>query len=227
MSSRGSKIGITVFIVLLLAAVGGYFAYTKMIEPSQNRTKADELRDEGKFAQADAAYAKLEQTNEIKEIRRDLFYESRVLHCADMLKKSLLRPESLVLREAGIGELLDQHEPSVVLHYTAQTSGGYTVDYYLYFSWEDYDYKMGTSVTTLDSDRIPSYLSKDERLQWMHDQIMIKYVSFSKILDNDELNEISNLLSHGSYNTGIVGYSDVVPMPTPRPTKAPESEIDD
>ncbi len=91
MGSRGGKAWIVV-IVLLALAVGGYFAYTKMIEPSQNREKADELRTEGKFAQADAIYAELEQTNEIKEIRRDLFYESRVLHCADMLKRSLLRP---------------------------------------------------------------------------------------------------------------------------------------
>lgn len=121
----------------------------------------------------------------------------------------------------------DEHEPDIVLHYTAQTSGGYTVDYFLYFSWKDYGYEMGTSVTTLDSDRIPSYLSKDEKIKWMHDQILINYISYSKVLDNDELNEIGNLLSRGSYNTGIVGYSDAVPKPTPRPTNTPKPTDED
>lgn len=224
MKPKKSKKGIIILIAVLLCAVVGVLLFT-VILPGNRRADADDLRAQGKLVEAEAVYAKLEQTSEIQNIRRDLFYESRALHCALLLKNTLIVPESLKIREALVstpGSSGDQ--PSVILHYTATSSGGYTVNKYVYFAGSTYSYEMYASVDTLNSDNIPSYLDRDERLNWLRTISLINLSAYSQniIMNDDQLNEINAILANDKIRSmGFVDYGSAVPRPTPRQTSRP------
>ncbi|MBR5344217.1 MAG: hypothetical protein IK127_00130 [Clostridia bacterium] len=100
MEPKRKKTGVIITVVVLVLCAVAAVLYFTVIAPGNQRSKADELRAQGKYVEADAVYAKLGQTSEIQGIRKDLFYESRVLHCALLLKNTLIVPESLKIREA-------------------------------------------------------------------------------------------------------------------------------
>ena len=218
-----SKKGIIIFIIVLLCIVTAVLVFT-VILPGSRRSNADDLRSQGKFVEADKIYAQLEQTSEIQGIRKDLFYESRALHCALLLKNTLIVPESLKIREAVVSTPSSSgDQPSVILHYTASSSGGYTVNKYVYFAGSAYSYEMYASVDTLDSDSIPSYLDRTERLNWLRTIQLINLSLYSQqiVMNDNQLNEINTILTDDKIRSmGFVDYGSAVPRPTPRSTAA-------
>ena len=86
---------------------------------------------------------------------------------------------------------------------------------------------MSASVDTLDSDNIPSYLDKTEKIQWSIaiGSINLSLYSPKVVMNDDQLNEINSILADDKIRSmGFVDYSSVVPQPTPRPTSRSEEK---
>ena len=204
-----------------------------------NTQQAVAILGQGRYIEADALYAELEQSEEIKLLREKLFYESRVLHCAATLQDTLLFPETLVLEEVLLQNdyNLDEDqstdtqkvyvygEPLVLLHYRAQSRGGSMVDGFVRFIWEDYGYEMGPSVDTLkvDDDTPWNYddMDADERKQYHAEQLEIAEINLSLYFggwfETYDIERMNAVIKGGfADEVQMIQYNEIVPQPTPR-----------
>ena len=218
-----------------------------------NMQKANALLGQGRYIEADEFYASLEQTEEITELRKQLFYESRVLQCALQTRDNLIFPESMVLNEAiciygGKGkneslstddiEVMEYKQPTVVLHYSAKTRGGGVTDGYQRYSWDvdDNGYRQHRSVDSLTPDRtVPSYveyMDSSEQLEYFEQQIEITeiglelYDPWEMSLDDDQLERVNAALQGTQEKTvDFIPNNEIVPLPTPESVQVtPEPE---
>lgn len=218
-----------------------------------NTQQASAILGQGRYTEADALYAELEQSEETKQLREKLYYETRVLHCSAMLQDTLLFPETLVLEEVLLqtSSYLDEEqstdaqevyvygEPTVLLHYSAQARGGSMVDGFVRFLWEDNAYAMQPRVDTLEvDDEYPwdyDYMDADERLEYHKEQLEIAEINLSLYLggwfETYDLNRMNAVIKGGFADAvQLIQHNEIVPQPTPRiktitpePTLASES----
>lgn len=207
-----------------------------------NEMKAHNLLSQGKYAEAEKYFVSLEQTDEIKKLRRKLFYESRVLKCALMVKDTLIFPESMELCEALVFRgsfsrneskssdteyVYEWNQPVVLLHYRAKTRGGSVSDGFVRFDWENGTYTMGRSVDSLTQDeKKPSYYeyySSEEKKEYLLDQLEISLINLElKIsivdmtLDDDQLVRVNRAIQGIKGNDAdLIEDNDIVSFPTP------------
>ena len=223
---------------------------TTEIRYELNTQKAQTFLTKGNYIDAEALYAELEQTEEVVNIRKNLFYESRALQCALRIKDTLLNPDSIVLSEIAIFdqefkqdsassteevEIRLPYEPMILIHYRAKTRGGSTSDGFVEFNWNEssQSYTMGTSVDNLDNNADPpSYLSKTEQaLYWMaRASIIFDLTSYHySLLDEQQLARLNTAVQNSdTTSVSFIQYNDVIPEPTPMiiqitPTPEPAS----
>lgn len=219
--------------------------------------KAKVILSQGRYIEADALYAEMPQTEEIVTLRAQLFYESRILPCVAMIQDNLIFPESFVLEEALLSEsggILDESqsndeqevyvygEPTVLLHYRAQSRGGSMVDGFVRFTWNNGRYNMGTDIDTLTVDEeVPAlydYMDNSERSEYWAEQSEIAAINLALLMrswfENHDMDRMNAVIQAGcAENVQMIGYNEIVPQPTPRivtvtpaPTALNESEDD-
>ena len=216
---------------------------TKEILQQINEQKAKAMLGLGQYIEADALYAAQEQTEEVKELRKQLFYESRVLHCALQVKDTLLHPDSMILVEAIVLEgdftkdelastpetnTLLANQPTIVLHYQAKSKGGNMSTGYVRFVWKNDAYNMKTSVNSLKTDeKNPSYydvMSSSEQLEYHLEQLEIAAINFDLILrtweaqlQDDQLKRVNSAL-HGTSTKDqpFIPNNELMPLPSPK-----------
>lgn len=204
-----------------------------------NTQQAAALLSQGRYVEADALYAELEQSEEIKLLREKMFYESRVLYCAATLQETLLFPETLSLEEVLLknGSDLDEEqstdtekvyvygEPTVLLHYSAQSRGGSMVDGFVRFIWGDDGYERGPSVDTLKvDDETPwnyDYMDADERLEYHEEQMEIAEINLSLLyggwFETYDMERMNAVIKGGfTDKVEMIQHNEIVPQPTPR-----------
>lgn len=204
-----------------------------------NTQQAAALLGQGRYIEADALYAELEQTEDIILLREKLFYESRVLNCSAILQDTLLYPETLVLEEVllSTSDCLDEEqsndtqkvyipeEPTVLLHYCAQTRGGNMSDGFVRFLWEDNAYVEQISVDTLKTDDDEpwnyEYMDAEERMEYHEEQMEIATINLSLYLDNwfetYDMERLNAVIKAGyAEKVQLIPNNEVVPLPTPR-----------
>lgn len=204
----------------------------------QIRQQADELLAENRLTEAEALYAQLPQDDEIRALRTRLFKETRVIHCAVMLKNSLIHPDSLQIREAAVcepslavdddGHILDSvyGQPDIILHYTARSQGGYTVNKYVLFDGMPDGYCQRTPVDDLESDP-PSYLSNVEKRDYVAGRLYINVAMMGEytLLTDSELADVNTVVSGTNKRYyEFAPFSDLIPRPTPRPENGATAE---
>lgn len=208
-----------------------------------NKQKADALLGQGRYIEADQYYASLEQTEEIIRMRKQLFYESRVLQCALRTKDNLIFPESMVLDEAiclyggkekneslstDDTEVNEYKQPTIILHYRAKTRGGSVTDGFQRYSWniDNNSYTQQISVDTLTADKTApsyvSYLDASEQVEYYEQQMEISYINlilyktWEMSLDDDQLARVNNALQGtSSKNIDVIPNNEIVSLPTP------------
>ena len=208
--------------------------------------KAILLLNQGKYLEADNYYATLEQTEEIVSLRRQLFYESRALHCALQTKNNLLFPESMQLSEivmqsdggfsknydksTDAEEIHEYSQPAVLLHYRAQTRGGSITDSFQRYSWdvESNSYKQNISVDSLKTNDTTPYwvesAAAEERRRYHSEQLEIAvigydlYSGYFDLMFNDEQIERVNKALQGtaSKESDFIPNNELFPMQTPQ-----------
>lgn len=206
-----------------------------------NVQQATALLGQGRYIEADALYAELEQSEDIKQLREKLFYESRVLYCSAMLQDSLLFPETLVLEEALLhySSSYDENqsddtqkvyvydEPTILLHYSAQSRGGSMVDGFVRFLWSDGAYEKQVKVDTLEyDDEVPwdyEYMDAEERVQYRAEQMEILEINISlysggwfETFDMERMNAV--IKGGGAEAVQMISYNEIVAQPTPEIT---------
>lgn len=158
--------------------------------------KAISMVQNGKYAEADEYLSGLEASDEVYALRKEAFYESRILWCAYRTKDNLLFPETMRLLEAicyngGETEYDDENQtpmiyynqPAVLIHYQAQNKGGTISEGYQRFTWdrEKNDYIQHKSVDTLETDSTEPYWLKsasvDEQLEYYDGQMEISLIN--------------------------------------------------
>ena len=231
-ASNKKIIGIVIAIIII--ALIGFGIFNLTIAPKKNREKADSLISQGKYVDADNTLSRIAQTDEIKELRQNLFYESRVAHCAALVKNNLLDPESLRLLDVIMGENIgftkDESlssetkevsypvQPDVLLYFSARTRGGGTTDAYCLFDGETDSYKQSPIITSLSYDDTPSDLSPSEAVEYTVARAIINYWLVSrdgKTLKKSELSRVNNLMSNSEiYEVPFIPYNSVIPKPT-------------
>ena len=208
-----------------------------------NKQKADALLGQGRYTEADQYYASLEQTDDVIQLRKDLFYESRILYCALQTKDTLIFPESMTLKEAvclygGTEknesesteeiEVREYRQPEILLHYQAKTRGGSVTDGFQRYSWnmKTQSYSQNVSVDSLSTDKTtPSYveyLDASEQLEYYEKQREISLINLSLMLgfdaslDDNQLKRV-NAAIQGTSSTNIemIPNNEIVPLPTP------------
>ena len=207
-----------------------------------NKQKADVLLGQGRYIEADEYYASLEQTDEIIALRKNLFFESRVLQCALRTKNDLIFPESMVLSEAlclnggksknndlstDEVEVTEYNQPTILLHYRAKTRGGSVTDGFQRYTWNvnSKSYTQKVSVDSLKTDeKTPSYveyMSSSEQLEYYEKQMEIAIInidlfSASVILDDEQLTRVNGALQGTtSKSIDFIPNNEIVPLPTP------------
>ena len=209
-----------------------------------NEQKATILLGQGQYTEADKYYASLEQTDEVIELRKKLFYESRVLQCALRTKDNLIFPDSLEIKEAvclygGTSkdeskstdevEVRNYDQPEILLHYQAKTRGGSVTDGYQRYSWniDTSTYNQNPSVNSLtndesdpywldsaDADEILEYREQQREIAWINIQLMVTPTEMS--LDDEQLERINNACQYiKSSNVDFIDNNEIVPFPTP------------
>lgn len=204
-----------------------------------NTQKAAAILGQGRYIEADALYAELEQTEEVKLSREKLFFETRVLYCAAMLQDTLLFPETLVLEEVLLRyesnldknqstdtqEVYVYGEPAVLLHYRAQSRGGTMVDGFVRFTWGNSGYKMGMIVDTLEvDDELPwnyDYMDAAERTEYHTKQIEICEINLALLsggwFETYDMKRMNDVIKGGfADEVQPIQYNEIVPQPTPR-----------
>lgn len=209
-----------------------------------NKQKANALLGQGRYIEADQYYASLEQTEDVIELRKQLFYESRVLQCALRTKDDLIFPESMVLSEevcfyGGTAkndalsteetEIREYKQPTILLHYRAKTRGGSVTDGFQRYTWNvnDNSYEQKVSVDTLTNDKTtPSYVSymdTSEQLEYYGQQAEIAqinltlYDSLEMNLDDTQLTRVNNAIQGTSTKSvDFIPNNEIVTLPTPR-----------
>ena len=218
-------------------------AIPKELSEEINKEKANALLGQGRYIEADQYYASLEQTEEIKKLRKQLFYESRVLQCALRTKDNLIFPESMVLSEAiclsgGKGKndslstddtvVNEYKQPTILLHYRAKSRGGSVTDGFQRYTWDvnKKAYTQQVSVNTLTSDKTtPSYVNymePSEQLEYYEQQREIAvinlalYGGWEMSLGDDQLAR-TNAAIQGTTakNVDFIPNNEIVPLPTP------------
>ncbi len=208
-----------------------------------NKQKANVLLGQGHYIEADQYYASLEQTEEVIELRKQLFYESRVLQCSLRTKDNLIFPESMVLSEAiciyggtAKNDLLSTDEeeveeykqPTILLHYRAKTRGGSITDGFQRYIWNvnSSTYIQKVSVDSLTIDKTtPSYVSimdDFEQIEYYEQQAEIGlinlelYHSWEMSLDDTQLARVNNAIQGTlTKNVDFIPNNEIVPLPTP------------
>lgn len=204
-----------------------------------NSQKATAILGQGRYIEADALYAELEQTEDIRLLREKLFYESRVLQCAALLQDNLIFPESLVLDEVLLKnsstkdkaqsnetqEVYVAGEPTILLHYRAQSRGGSMVDSFVRFLWENNSYVMKPIVNTLTADKETpwnyEYMDFDEQMEYLEEQKEIAEINLALLFggwfETYDLSRLNAVIKSGFANkVQMIDYNDIVPQPTPR-----------
>ena len=208
--------------------------------PSSNtRTEADRLRAQGKLVEAEALYATLPQDEEIVSIRKDLYYESRVLHCALQVRESLLFPETFILRDAYVDKTpdfcYDRHtnisssvasQPDVILRFSTQTNGGNIVSKYIVCTGNIRGYSIGYFMDSLGDDKTPDNLSLDEQYDFASQSLKLYWLSVYpsdfRILTNTQVARLNSIIAETiEPDVGFVDFNDLMPRPTPTPTPIP------
>ena len=217
-----------------------------------NNTAANVLLANGQYVDADMRLARIEQTEEIVDLRKKLFYESRVLQCALMVKDTLLFPESIKITEAVVfegGKTKNENEsteetevyyfdqPWILLHYQAKTRGGSISDGFVRFTWDNDKYNMHISVDSLktdsDSERESKlkYMDTDEIEEYREEQLEISMIGLLLVvsspetsLEDEQLERVNNALQATKSKTvDFIPNNEIVPLPTPkRVTVTPE-----
>ena len=216
---------------------------SKELQTELNKQKANALLGQGRYIEADQYYASLEQTEEVIEVRKQLFYESRVLQCALRTKDNLIFPESMALSEAicvdggttkndslstAEKEVNEYNQPTILLHYRAKTRGGNITDGYQRYIWNvnNNAYMQEVSVDSLTADKTtPSYVSNmdaEEQLKYYEQQIEIEFInlalysSLEMSLDDAQLARVNNAIQGTlTKNVGFIPNNEIVPLPTP------------
>lgn len=204
-----------------------------------NTQQAAAILGQGRYVEADALYAELEQSEEIKQLREKLFYESRVLYCSAILQDTLLFPETLVLEEVLLRNTSDldkeqsndtqevyvYKEPTVLLHYRAQSRGGSMVDGFVRFFWENQTYEKQLSVDTLKVDEEEpwdfEYMDSNEKMEYYAEQgeiasinLSLLYGGWFETYDMDRMNAV--IKGGHAKDVQLIGYNEIVSQPTPR-----------
>lgn len=217
-----------------------------------NTQQAIAILGQGRYTEADALYAELEQSEDIKQLREKLFYESRVLYCSAVLQDTLLFPETLALEEVLLHnsseldneqsndtqEVYVYKEPTILLHYRAQSRGGSMVDGFVRFIWEKNDYEKGPSVDTLKIDEETPWnydsMDADERKQYREEQLEIAEINLSLFssgwFETYDMKRMNAVIKGGfADKVQIIPNNEIVPQPTPRiemvtpePSSSPE-----
>ena len=224
---------------IVVAALAYYFA---VYVPQQIPLQANALLEAGDYIAADKMYARLGNSEENRQLREQLFYESRIVSAAKAVQDTLIFPDSLILSEVVIWEkeVVDDAastdeqkvyvstEPEILLHYLAQSKGGSMVDGYVRVNWENGAYTAGRSVEDLEmQNSLPWYIdSKDYAAQ---QKFWSEQVVKGRILD-----DLYSLRQIGSFDlercnkvlkatlgkkTEIIPAGDLVVTPTPRTEK--------
>lgn len=220
-------------------------AITKELLEDLNKQKADALLGQGRYIEADQYYASLEQTEEIIELRKQLFYESRVLQCALRTKDNLIFPESMVVSEAiclygdtsknkslSTDEIQvnEYNQPTIVLHYRAKTRGGSITDGFQRYIWDvnSKAYEQNVSVDSLTTDETtPSYIEyydAKERKEYFAEQLEISSMNLNLMLsrwemslDDDQLHRVNMALQGTTARrVDFIPNNEIVPLPTPK-----------
>lgn len=218
-------------------------AIPKELSEELNKQKANALLGQGRYVEADQYYASIEQTDDVIELRKQLFYESRCLQCALQTKENLIFPDSMELKEAvclhsGTEknesastdeiEVREYKQPEILLHYQAKTRGGSVTDGFQRYTWsiKTQSYSQHVSVDSLTSDKTtPSYveyLDASEQLEYYEKQGEIARINLLLILGYDEslddiqLKRVNAALQGTSVkNIDIIPNNEIVPLPTP------------
>lgn len=209
-----------------------------------NKQKAIALLGQGRYVEADQYYASLEQTEEVISLRKELFYESRVLQCALRTKSNLLFPDSMIISEAiclsggtAVNKSLsddkvqtkEYKQPTIVLHYQAKSRGGSMTDGYQRYVWDvnSNSYSQCDSVDSLKADeKTPSYVDlydADEKREYLAQQLEISMLGLDLMssrwemsLEDDQLDRVNSALQGSTTKqTDFIANNEIVPLPTP------------
>ena len=132
--------------------------------------QAEAYMIQGKYEEADAMLASIEQTDDVVRLREELSYESRAFSCIKAIKKVLKNPDSLSIYEITFypdtvkdteastedNTVYKETEPSCVMHYGAQNGFGGNTTSYAYFTWGGEEYSLLGAVNSLDADDLNS-----------------------------------------------------------------------
>lgn len=209
-----------------------------------NKQKANALLGQGRYIEADQYYASLIQTEEIVELRKQLFYESRVLQCALRTKDNLIFPESMIISEAiclngGTSkntslstdeiQVNEYKQPTIVLHYRAKARGGSVTDGFQRYIWDvnSKTYDQRVSVNSLTADKTPpsyvEYYDAEEQREYYAEQLEISSMNLALMLngwemslDDNQLQRV-NLALQGTTakRVDFIPNNEIVPLPTP------------
>ena len=230
---------ISSLVLLLVAVTGAYYFF--IYAPQQIPLKAMALLEEGKYVEADALFARLEDSEENHQLRKQLFYESRILNAAKAIQKELLFPDTMVISEVVIweSESLDEsastetqkvyasREPRILIHYLAKSKGGSMVDGYATVYWEkDIDsYELSSMYDDLEvKDSLPWYIDpkdsgaaysfwieQSNKARLKRDLLTLPQVG------SFDLNRCNNILKNTDGATiTIIPAGDIVVTPSPR-----------
>lgn len=157
---------------LIIAATGIVVIPDLLVTPEKLMAKGDFI----------SAYEKAdeEQKDEIVKI-------NAVAVCSALCKESLKDSESFDLREAWYRE--DSY--AVILTVAANNSYGNTVINYWYYYWSesDLEYKLMSSLTSLEDEEINSWDDSDERLEKAIDNLSRSVVKITMNMKNAEINK--------------------------------------
>ena len=187
--SKNGKKKIIIATVIILAAL--VLVLILVLQPqSASLSNAEGLRKQGKYVEADTMCAKLEQTDDVIELRRNLYYESRAVQCALLLKKEYNINSIKIINAFALEPMKNQQtgqygEPYIVIGpYEYTDSNKNNVTGYTLFEGSNNGYRINhTSPTVDDTIQMAVILSLDgivwneQNIAWLNDLAAKKNLS--------------------------------------------------
>ncbi len=194
MESKNRKKTVIIATVVILAVLA--LVLILVLQPqSASLSAAEGLRKQGKYVEADAMCAKLEQTDDVIELRRNLYYESRAMQCALLLKKEYNTNTLKIINAFALEPMQNQqtgqyNEPYVVIGpYEYTDSNKNVITGYTLFEGSSNGYRINhTSPTVDDTIQMAVILSLDgivwneQNIAWLNDLAAQKNLSDASLV---------------------------------------------
>jgi hypothetical protein len=165
-NKKGTKIIIPIVAVIAIVAIVLVVYNVRVVMPRNTYNEAMELLEKGKYNDADGLLKKIENYNDVAEIREELKYESCAYSAVNAVKEILKNPDSISVYEVKFysgrdidnsedtegteseekesDTIIDEDHPYIIIHLGAQNGFGGNAESYALciYSKENDAYKL-------------------------------------------------------------------------------------